>query len=727
MVVKPPTTLASTTTTIGDSLPVHPLVHKPTSPLNPTETQIFRKAVSQPTSSRWKAQPFHQPMAFGNPQLLASQYSAARFSNSIYNTTTSHINSATHHTTRPRTKTINSTSYPGSPFSTGHSGSKGLFPRFLQLDLCNPQEKQRNETGIQSESSQSICQGTTFQNGNSLGSSSSYSTKRLSDFNRSPFGIHSHSDSSTIQALSTVPLGREVLGIHNSTIRAQYCPLPVHKTHSSNSSMGTRSGSSSKCISRRSNLYLTQSSPGSKGHSTTAEQAAITGISTEYDDHAGQDSQKQTTGSEEITESSTQQSCTNTTVDPQSNDENSSCNICSSPSPVVHTASITPQEPVSTVTPRLGHATTTTSRVSTRNSNMAETSPRMEREIHSPSNSEGDNLRRRERHRMGLQLEQPDHPWLLDSTRGTAINQLEGIESGISGDRNVQNSTHQFADSNGQHHIDQLHQQTRRNSIIIVDDVSDRCLEVLFETPHPPNSVTHQRDRQRGSRSRISSTSVQEPVEGSSRSVPTTSSSTRKSRRRSFCGQDDRTSTKIRVMETRSGRIYSRRFHHPVEHLPSTLDQPSVESTHQVSTENSPRTSTTGNTCSTPLAISHLLSSTPTASSTAADISSPSSHRDNTQVDSSSITTEELEALRMEYLNKKFGTSSQLTLASKEFLSSTLTSDTTTNKAYIKAQREFVKWSLSSRVDINNYNAFDLVNFLQHVHSVRDRTGGQGR
>lgn len=169
-------------------------------------------------------------------------------------------------------------------------------------------------------------------------------------------------------------------------------------------------------------------------------------------------------------------------------------------------------------------------------------------------------------------------------------------------------------------------------------------------------------------------------------------------------------------METRSGRIYSRRFHHPVEHLSSTLDQPSVESTHQVSTENSPRTSTTGNNCSSHWP-SHIFF--PLLQQLA--VQPPIYFRRRHIKTTHKLTPHPLQPknwkLSVRNINKKFGTLFQLTIASKEFLSSTLTTDTSTNKACIKAQREFDKWSLSFGVDITNYNAFDLVDFLQHVHS----------
>ncbi|KAG1435508.1 hypothetical protein G6F56_013951 [Rhizopus delemar] len=97
-------------------------------------------------------------------------------------------------------------------------------------------------------------------------------------------------------------------------------------------------------------------------------------------------------------------------------------------------------------------------------------------------------------------------------------------------------------------------------------------------------------------------------------------------------------------------------------------------------TEITTRTGSTGNNCDTSLAVSTVLSSSRNTSDTTTNFPDSSKSPSDASTSNKSFTTEELEAFRVAYLNKKFGTSADLTIDSQEFLSTTLTCDSPTNR-----------------------------------------------
>ncbi|KAG1040552.1 hypothetical protein G6F43_012271 [Rhizopus delemar] len=199
----------------------------------------------------------------------------------------------------------------------------------------------------------------------------------------------------------------------------------------------------------------------------------------------------------------------------------------------------------------------------------------------------------------------------------------------------------------------------------------------------------------------------------------TATTPTRATRRRPVCRSDNETSSKVRVLETRSGRLYPRRIQSRLVTVSPSLDQSTVESDYEVSSQTSARTNSSSNDSGTSLAVSPVLPTPGIISNLATDISQSSTTPDDASTSGKPVETQDLEVLRLASLNNKFGTSAELSIASREFLSGSLTVDSATNRSYKAAQLAFVAWTLEENVDINNFSDTDAVSFLVHLHLFR--------
>lgn len=530
------------------------------------------------------------------------------------------------------------------------------------------------------------------------------------------------------------------MGVHNSPFRSQYRTLSLHQTDSSDPSMGTQPGYTNQRIFGRFDLHSNQLSTGSSAHSNGSQQTSVTrmdnqlgqigthtdsaigtlGFPSGHNNNGSSGTNSKNPGFEEIITTSSTTASADTETYSQLDDEDTSSNVCTSTSTSVHTTSSSTQESNCPTVQRLGPATTSTTRMLEGNSNMDASTTAMEREVLSTPNSKGNTVCGRERYGMGMSLATTNHTRLLEPARGSTIDQLEGVESSIPCNSVIQYSEHQSPNSDRQHHFIELYQQARGDTFTIVDDSSNRSVEVLSETPDPLNSPTYTGCGEQHSGQGIAQVILQEPVENTPNSVSNSATTIRVPRRRSVCRSNYTRAPKVRVLETRSGRAYPRRIQSQLVSVPQSLDQPSLEHDHQVSTEITARAGSTGDHCDTSLAVSTVLSSPGNTGDTTTSSSDTSKSSGDASTSNQSFTAEELEAFRVAYLNKKFGTSAELTIDSQQFLSTSLTCDSTTNRTYKAAQLAFVEWALQNNISINTFSADDLVNFLVHIRYSRN-------
>lgn len=185
-------------------------------------------------------------------------------------------------------------------------------------------------------------------------------------------------------------------------------------------------------------------------------------------------------------------------------------------------------------------------------------------------------------------------------------------------------------------------------------------------------------------------------------------------------GQNDGYAPKVRVLETRSGRPYGRRLLNSLDVVCESLDQSSMESDYEMPSQDSLRTSAPGNHGRSSLAIQSVLPLASADVSATSDSSGSLSCPDHQSNDTSPSekTPPDLAALRVAALRDKFK-GQQLTSGTQYVLTLPLVEDSPTNRSYKNAQLAFVEWSLQNSIDINEFSAADLTNFLSQMRSER--------
>ncbi|KAG2206082.1 hypothetical protein INT47_003731 [Mucor saturninus] len=315
---------------------------------------------------------------------------------------------------------------------------------------------------------------------------------------------------------------------------------------------------------------------------------------------------------------------------------------------------------------------------------------------------------------MTMSLDRPDNPWILERDGITTINQLEGVTSGLSRDTIIQNSERQFDDTDRQYNLLELYQQTGRDKIVTVDETSNRTLEPLSTEQHSSNSPTYQRDRQHHCGYGVSQDVLQESMASPTINIPSHPNNFRTKRRGSLCGSDNSTTTNIRILDARPNSSKRRRIQHNVESVQSPMDQPTLESDYENVAQDHSRASSAGRFGRASLDSQYIFSTTSDVEDSGADLTGSPSHTDNQPDDPSSITTQQLENIRVAALNNKFGDQS-LTQATQTLLSRDLVMDNPTNQSYKYAQLEFVKWASARSIDLKYFTPEQLVNFLSEV------------
>ncbi|KAG0733380.1 hypothetical protein G6F23_013404 [Rhizopus arrhizus] len=164
--------------------------------------------------------------------------------------------------------------------------------------------------------------------------------------------------------------------------------------------------------------------------------------------------------------------------------------VCDSSGSFVHEAPTLLQKFGSEISFGLGHASTTRQRINPRADMVAHQLGEMERTVIYPNLSTGNNICRRERHGLGMLVEQADYSWLLDSNGSESINQLARTEGSLIGDASIPVSEeHHHIDQNQQSHQFSVYQQTGRHSLPASPQLSDRSLELGFTTGLPTSSL----------------------------------------------------------------------------------------------------------------------------------------------------------------------------------------------------------------------------------------------
>ena len=702
--------------------------------LTPTRTTLFDRATTTPTGSRGSAQPVLHSVAHGNRQLLANQHNSTRFPYSFYSPPATIFHSNTNPTSQCRTTTTYPSINSRITSAKSHSTSDSLFTRFLQLNLCDSQKEQRFPPGVQFKSFKPVSRSSQVQNGNTESGISSYPKERFSNIHRSTFSLSPHPCTSSVPKVSTFLMEQPNVRIHHNSFRTEPSTMSFYQDFETGLGMGTQPRDQSQCISRRLDLHRQFTATSSASHTDDLGQTAIIGMDHQFREistqtvpttgtlgiqdrhyhHGSTTADQKDSRSEEIVTPNIETTVPDSSGNTQSNNEITGSNFCDLSSSTVHSISSATQESTFTPNERLGRPSSSSSSMRRRDQNVDPTTTTVERQIFSSSNPTANTDSGRVGHGMGLSLDGSDDTWLLERDGGTTVNQLEGTSSSLSRDPIIQDSECQLNDTDRQHHLAELHQQTGRNQVAIADEVSHRIVEPLPPEQYSGNSSTYQGDRQHNCRHGVPQDVLQESVASSTVHISSYSSALREKRRGSICRSDNSTTGEICVLEARPNCRKRRRIQPDVDSVQSPVDQSTLEFNHEDVTQDYSRASSASHLGGATLDSQYLLSSTTDDENAGTDFTRPPSHSDDQSNDSSPLTAQQLETIRVAALNNKFG-DQFLTPSTQALISRDLVIDNSTNQSYKTAQLAFVKWCYAHSVDLNHFTPEQLVNFLSDV------------
>ncbi|KAI8880744.1 hypothetical protein K501DRAFT_335170 [Backusella circina FSU 941] len=402
-------------------------------------------------------------------------------------------------------------------------------------------------------------------------------------------------------------------------------------------------------------------------------------------------------------------------------------NICNNASSTLHSTFITNEESDGTLDSRLGHEASVDNGMHQGTALVATQLATMEREEYPSPNTTTYNFCRRKQHGLGLQPQSTESTsinsiWLLDSPRSSNVNQLERTEGSLPCVTNFSSLTeHASINQNGQHNLNVVHQQTRRNTIIDVDDISHHSMEMVPEArdKYPVEPCT--RRIESDSRFRVQTTIPEEQLDDATINISTNATLLGTKRRRSFCRSEYDTTKKVRIVASGSWQLRDGCFHPVLEAIPISISQSSVEFNHPLSPEIATRETTSSGYDNIILENSPLFSG-PTNSEFRATYSTGPSDINSTSFTYSHMANrckQELEARRVEILNTQCRHTT-LNQEAQQILTQRTLSDNSTNRSYQRGQLLFLDWASGHNISDTDFSPIDLINFLSTMKSTYD-------
>jgi len=401
----------------------------------------------------------------------------------------------------------------------------------------------------------------------------------------------------------------------------------------------------------------------------------------------------------------------------QPDNEDTSGNICDIPSSSVHPSPLILQESVSEIRRGLGSSSPVGSSKSGRTSMVVCQYPQVERSVNAPINAQSDNVRGRQRYWMGLLMEDSAGPWLLDSGRGSPIDQLEGTTSCIHSPQNFPSAAEfNSANPDRQHNQLILHQQARRNSFSSADGISNTGMDMVSPQSHNDSGATHPGHTQQDRGLRVSAPVFQESMDDQAADISTDTASLGTFFHRSIRGQDYEVATKVRVMDAGSRRFIYGCTINTMDQLPESLRKSPLESHHTSIEQDQASTTFPGDSGGSVLAQCSVVSPPTTIGSFPALDVATTSGADNITQDSPPITTTELDALRVATIRQQLLKKNLNAQAVEDLLAAKL-APTGTNLSYRKNQLRFLEWAIKNGVSFTSFTPVELVNFLSDIRS----------
>lgn len=715
----------TTTTTIEEATTTTPseTMHRQ---LNPAPaTTPSRRSSSQIPSS----------LVTFNQQQLGSFGNQGRLQNSLHSPTT-HINaSSVHTTTFTRTEEIASSRNCGSSSQESNRTGDKSFTRLWEHNVCYPQTQWRLSSCVQPAQTESIYHGSTFQDGNITACRQAFTTKRFPHFRGFTRRFSPYIGPSHIKKISTLPVAKSALSVQDYPFWPFRGPLALHSFNSTNPQVGSFTRHTGIGVFGRLAHHGTHGGRSSRPHQANDLTSSTFGLVGElqqvsppahpgnrtfglYAGHTLNDykvARQQTSRSQAVDQTDLDASLSICSQDSQPDNADQGSNHGNLSSSNVHARIDEVQESLCTPSARLGSSEASSSRMH-RRIDMVESQPReVERTINHEANTIITGVRGCQQSGMGRCSTRSSGAGHLDTSGGTTIDQLEGIESCTTHSSVVSHALpHHHSHSIRQHNSSVIHQQTRRHSFGNLEQIGNIDLGNVSSTSSPSASTTYPRDPQLDRGSSFSSNICQESVATDASNLPSTSASMGCTRRRSLCGPHNSITSEVCGVENRPIRIGDRRFHVDMESVQETTHSPTLESDSPSITEGHERAGHSH---------SHrtLVEECDMVPPSQANGYTPSNHSQSANTHSchvisypQSMDKPTLEAFRVECLRRKF----RFLEYDDNTVNHLLANNRSMNaRSYRKFQLDFLSWCITQQVDPNHFNMATLINFLSTMRS----------
>ncbi|KAI9018760.1 hypothetical protein CLU79DRAFT_705420 [Phycomyces nitens] len=249
---------------------------------------------------------------------------------------------------------------------------------------------------------------------------------------------------------------------------------------------------------------------------------------------------------------------------------------------------------------------------------------------------------------------------------------------------------------------------------------------MVSSTGHHDSIEPHRGRIQHNCRLRVSTSLPQEQLDDSSSSVPLDPTPAGKKRCRLVCGQDHRSTSKVRVLASRSGQPLHRRLHNPLEPVPLPVPQSTLEPHQSLPSEDIAGEAGTRDNDHTLVAQRSLVPHDPISQPIPASSAPSIGHRPPNTNRSLAHDKQFLETRRLELSHRTLVralfssdlTHSKLNSNARAILVDHRLRESPTNISYKRGQILFIQWSIYHQVSPSSFTPSDLINFLSDMHTL---------
>ena len=636
------------------------------------------------------------------------------FSDPLHHQPTSFHSLHLHSTAQPRTTPSSSPRNRAVAIQARYR-TGAFHTRFLKSNVCHRQTQRGSSTHLQPQALKFLRARSTFSDGNFAASRSDDQAKRLSCFLRPTRPLSAYSHPSAFKKIPAISFRRKTLSIPNRRLWFGHGSLVGNVVESSHSGLGSLDGDTGHSISRRlvsDGADLRVSSP---AHAPGDPEASSLGMA----DQLAEVEPTTFTTNRAFGVSAGHHhhdSSTPRVQGSQLDDAYQGRHHRHFSGASLHTGSHALQEPICSSSFRLGPSSPPSPRLSRGTSFVASELGDLEWPFSVDSFDTASIDGGRQRQGLGGGDERHDGSRRLDLAGADPVDQLTRTQGDPIGTADLsQFEADRHIGSHGQHDGEGIRQQARWDTLIVAEQVGDGAVGDVSDAGPANQGSTHPRHPQYGGGQGVEGPTGPSTLAPAPTDIPSSSAILGLARRGSVCRSGDPSASPI--CGSLSG---PRRNSHGCDDsllalLQAPLDPSTMEPHSAVPPQDRSRTGD-GDTGGALLAIGSVVPSSPASGdSPSTSAESPSPCRVDVSLRHLSVDKSTLEAQRVAGIRNRFAGQGYSSEALTR-LCSPLLRASSSNRTYLSGQRRFVFWASQTGVDLNEFSATDLVNFLSAAH-----------